>query len=167
MCHLVTIGVPAKSPEERLAAFKAVDVYPDETENPSVLAMIGPSKRAYALLRGGCSCDLVAAPEMPDQTDKLAAKYKRKGWSDAKTTRALKAHQDSLEKDVERTRQRSIAPVIAKLVKDLGTVDIVTHWYTGQFATEVFTVSARRELRVGDGPLHLRLVPEEHLVLQR
>src|ERR1043166_8628453 len=96
MCHLITIGV---SPDfsDLTVLFRSHDLHIAPAVNPDVRAAMPSQYTTFDVTDGGCSCSLYAGIRASSTLDESAerARYARKGWSEAKITRALESKRAS------------------------------------------------------------------------
>jgi hypothetical protein len=116
-------------------------------QNPRLAAAFPPADKLFWITHGGCSCDLNLSKH-PDSGERTLAKerarYRKKGWSEAKVDRAMAA-KHSARPSVSRG-QREDTPIekltdlLNRLSRVAGGVRIVTHQYSGAVDEEVVTV---------------------------
>jgi hypothetical protein len=164
MCDFITIAVPAdkaKLLEDAIPrGIQALAV-----SNASIRRQIGAGYRRYALVSGGCSCDLYRSPNDPidtaDEIEKRRRKYQKKGWSQAKIERAIAS---CSRRDLERDAFAGLRPDVRSLVADVAEqaseLAIIVHWYSGDVETE--KIALRRthaispaDLRAADASIDL------------
>jgi hypothetical protein len=91
MCHLLTFAT-AKS---KNAPPSSRELNVEQFNGTTTGHKYADSLDVYSLTRGGCSCELVSiGAEQNDNSGRelaLRKKYERKGWSEAKISRALES----------------------------------------------------------------------------
>ena len=146
MCYFVTLGIPAKyrTAVEALAKQRGgLGVEP--VPNRSVARLFPQGDALFVITNGGCSCDLYAEPSRSSPAADEAnqrARYRRKGWSEAKISRALEARARSRVTSGREDCRARFLDVVATLVEDIGRVQLFAHEYSGRIDTE--DVSAGR-----------------------
>jgi hypothetical protein len=71
---------------------------------------------------GHCSCDAVRGPKTDE--GRIATKYRKKGWSDAKIMRAIESRRS---KDPHRAAE-ILESWLAELAMRFGSVSVFIHW---------------------------------------
>ena len=161
MCYLVTIGT--REERAQIEALLGVD-FPlalRPSKNSSLRSAFPQVDHLFEVTHGVCSCDLITQNtprSVEDQRAKLRAQYERKGWSKAKSARALAdwevAHDRQREKRAEPARD--LITLLQTLAIRPGGVRAVVHFYSGRFDTEkIPLVGTTRVLveRLEVGPL--------------
>src|SRR5262245_28877514 len=92
MCHLVTIGISG-GPENPAEIFRARGLHAEPAVNPHVRAAMPNGSVLLDVTDHGCSCSIYAhqAGDVVFDMEAERTRYARKGWSRAKTARALEA----------------------------------------------------------------------------
>src|SRR5262245_32048356 len=134
MCWFVTMGVTsagAAALEELGRARGELDV--SKSSNPHLARIFDADDVRFEITHGGCSCDLYTAPPERDPDEHERARYRRKGWSEAKIARALEARETAKSAGVGLNHQ--IGPefafrdAISNQVREFGGVRIFAHMY--------------------------------------
>jgi hypothetical protein len=115
---------------------------------------------------GGCSCSFYRS-EMkrePWSESSLRARYARKGWSDAKIARAVDAKLAAHARRAGGGVQRQFCRSIEVLVAGGALVALVSHHYSGLFATENVSICGRGIIALRDFLTHEGTFPEDMLV---
>jgi hypothetical protein len=129
-----------RSPAVDLAAhFRNHGLHAAPAASPAMIAALG-SSRVFDVTDHGCSCSLYPSGphNMDSEIARRAAKYARKGWSDAKIARAL----ESLRQCHSRAKPPRSA-MFLKAVLDLAQVApvyMLAHDYTGRHYEDPFVV---------------------------
>ena len=138
MCHFIMIAVAERHREaiEALGRGRAAFGV-DSATNPSALRLFAPGDAVYVLTRGGCSCELYSEPSEPTTEEDAAAdraRYRRKGWSEAKIARAIEAkarpHKGANE------HRRAFHAAISSIVQRFGSARLFAHMYDGRIDNE-------------------------------
>lgn len=158
MCHFVTLIAPTDDATAVRAIMERHGRAADPADNPSIRKVLLEGERQYVTTRGHCDCGTALAPrhDTPEMFEeklaKEAARMKRKGWSEAKITRAI---EDRRKADGRPSGGGSDSlelwnAVIRDLRKELNLpyVGLFVRFYSGAIATEVFNAS-RREVSKG------------------
>ena len=170
MCHFVTLIAPTDDANAVRAIMDRHGRAADPTDNPSVRKVLLEGERQYVTTRGHCDCGTVLAPghntpeTFEEKLAKEAARMKRKGWSEAKITRAL---DDRRKADARPSGGGSDSlelwnAVLGDLRDELRLpyAGLFVRFYSGAIATEVFE-AARREVPKGT-PWQEALASLEH-----
>ncbi len=94
MCYYIAVVVPAAKAEELFSSSGSqFDIEP--LSNQSIMALLPAGYALFTLSRDGCGCGLYSVPKDPKQPEEevaaLRRKYEKRGWSEAKISRALQA----------------------------------------------------------------------------
>jgi hypothetical protein len=170
MCHFITLIAPSEDDAGVRAVMERHGRVASPIDNASIHAVLKDGERQYLTTRGHCDCGTVLAPrhDTPDAfEEKLAndaARMKRKGWSEAKITRAIK---DQRKADARPDGGGSDSIELWHAVlRDLGEelklpyVGLLVRFYSGAVAAEAFSAS-RRDVPKGM-PLNEALCSMEH-----
>src|SRR5271169_3095019 len=159
MCELITFAVPQRVvipdvPGGRDAAF-GVAPYKNSGGGHSYPA----GSAAYSLTVGGCSCSLYLEPQYVEARARgeaqLEARFRSKGWSEAKVARALQDHRAST---VRKARPAGfVTPVLAYFASVLEispVLHFIVHHHHAGFTDERFALIGtvaltERELAAG------------------
>jgi hypothetical protein len=154
MCYYITIGLPDNS---KLNPNDYLQFLVTPQENTSIRIAFGSEFRFFYISEGYCGCSLYNKPHQPEEELKLREKYEKKGWSEAKISRAiackLSNSQAGLRSDL---RQQLI-----KLVSDLKSLLILVHDYVGDVDAETITVHDKKEISVKDLLSNRATIPED------
>lgn len=137
MCHFLTISIPGETVPEVPKQFRG-KIYFTEHTNRSVTEHTPADWTSFTATSGGCSCDFYRAPDNAPQS-KLAKKYRKRGWSDAKIQRALESHKTSPGRSAG--LRDDILEVITDLTNAFGEIRLSLHWYSGNVETEEFSLN--------------------------
>jgi len=135
----VTVGV-REAGEAILDAEKqregALEVAP--VRNPHIAKLFPTGDRLFWITRGGCSCDLELSRHRgadESEIEKERARYRKKGWSEAKIARALQgkfAPDPRKDTPIEKLRE-----LLRRLSRAPGGVRVFGHEYDGLIEEEV------------------------------
>ncbi len=158
MCHFVTLIAPTDDADAVRAIMDRHGRAADPADNPSIRKVLQEGERQYVTTCGHCDCGTVLAPRhdppetFEERLAKEAARMKRKGWSEAKITRAM---EDRRKADARPSGGNSDSlelwnAVVHDLRNELNLpyVGLFVRFYSGAIATEVFTAT-RREVPKG------------------
>jgi len=167
MCWFVTIGVTsagAAALEELGRARGELGV--SKSSNPHLARIFGVDDVRFEVTHGGCSCDLYTAPRERDTSEheRARARYRRKGWSEAKIARALEASETAKSAGVGRTREigpdHAFRGAISRQVREFGSVRIFAHMYNASQGEEQVACLGRRRITL-DAFLESGFPPDE------
>src|SRR5688572_20722965 len=116
MCWFVTLGVsPAGAAALEVIGHSRSGLHVRKSSNPHVARIFGDADIRFDVTHGGCSCDFYAAVPEPDPNhiERARARYRRKGWSEAKIARALEASAPAKTATVGRNRDGGPRPRFA------------------------------------------------------
>jgi hypothetical protein len=144
MCYFITLGLPTTAENLARDEFgRGFMLLP--TSNPSIRQVLPASFQALLLTSGMCSCDLYAKPgarSAERSTDGLRARYRKRGWSDAKIHRAVQASSKGRTTPVAFSGLRAdIAAGVVSIVRAGVSIVWVVHWYSGDVEAESFTLN--------------------------
>lgn len=170
MCHFITLIAPTDDTETVRAIMERHGRAADPADNPSIAKVLREGERQYLTTRGHCDCGTVLAPRhttpemFEEKLAKEAARMKRKGWSEAKITRAM---EDRRKADARPSGGGSDSlelwnAVLRDLCDGLKLTyaGLFVRFYSGAIATEVFEAT-RREVPEGT-PWQEALASLEH-----
>lgn len=149
MCYFVTIGVPERH-RQRLAAVAREHTLLDvsASANPSVARQFPAGDALCTVTQGGCSCRLYADAGTKTDAEQEAARraqYRRRGWSEAKISRALESSRRSrAAPDVD--ARAVFRELVAAIVDTTGHVRLFAHLYAHGVDTEDVGPAARLTL---------------------
>jgi hypothetical protein len=139
MCCFLTVGVR----ETGVAILDAERRRRDglaiaSARNPRLIAAFPPADKLFWITHGGCSCDLDLSnrPQLSERpVEREWARYRKKGWSEARIGRALAAKHSprpplSQGQRVDTPAER-LAHLLNRLARVAGGVRILTHQYSG------------------------------------
>ena len=150
MCYFITVGVQ----QGNVGLFqgsvpRGMKIH--ATCNQSITRRLGDNVRTFLLTRGMCSCDLFgpAAACEPIEIESIAARrireYRKKGWSEAKTRRAVEAGLPKRAIPPETPGYISeVRELLADLAEQMGELTVVVHFYDEDIETG--------KLKIADGP---------------
>lgn len=158
MCHFVTLIALTDNTDAVRAIMDRHGRAADPVDNLSIRKVLREGEHQYATTRGHCDCGTVLAPRhytpetFEEKLAKEAARMKRKGWSEAKITRAM---EDRRKADARPSGGGSDSLELWKAVihdlRDelkLPYAGLFVRFYSGAIANEVFKAS-RREVPKG------------------
>ena len=170
MCHFITLIAPTEDAAAVRAVLERHGRAASPIDNPSVHKVLRDGERQYLTTRGHCDCGTVLAPrhDTPDAFEeklaKEAARMRRKGWSEAKITRAI---EDQRKADARPGGGGADSIELWNAVlHDLGEelklpyVGLLVRFYSGAIATDDF-ISSRRDVPKGT-PRNETLAAMEH-----
>ena len=158
MCYFVTVGVREAGvlilDAEKRRRDRRFGVSP--VKNPHVTAIFPPADKLFWITHGGCSCDLYLARKRGDPeeatVEKERTRYRNKGWSEAKISRALKAKHATRTPvprgQREDTPTEKLSDLLSRLAGVAGGVRIFAHEYSGAVDEEVVTGQQGKPLSV-------------------
>jgi hypothetical protein len=143
VCYFIVVGVRdegARVLELERQEREGFGVVP--AANADVAALFPTGDRLFWITHGGCSCDLVKSHASAPEADlkKQRAQYQKKGWSEAKIDRALKAKHAS-KTQVPRgqrddTPLERIDDLLVRLSGTHGGVRVFVHMFDGSIDEE-------------------------------
>lgn len=140
MCFFVSVAVPSQHAERIGDIFgRGFQIHP--TANASVTAALPAGYSARLVTSGMCSCDLYARPRAaaaPDPATHLRRKYEKRGWSEAKISRALEQAVNNASKTNRATSgfRSDVLTGFEALCRAAGSVALLVHWYSGEVESE-------------------------------
>ena len=158
MCHYITLIVPTDDTTALAAIMKRHGRGARAADNPSLTKVLRPGDRQYMTTLKHCDCGTVLG-QKPNETvvatkaTSEADRLRRKGWSQARITRAL-ADKARAESRPPRPGPDSLDRWTA-ILADLATglrlphAGLFVHFYSGGIETDDLTVT-RREIRKGE-----------------
>jgi len=159
VCHFITLIAPTGDAEAVFAVMARHGRAASLIDNASVRKVLRHGEQQYLTTRGHCDCGTVLAPRhdtvvaFEEKLAKEASRMRRKGWSDAKIARAIE--------DYRKTDARPAGggadsielwnAVLRDLRHDLQLpyAGLLVRFYSGSFATEVFSASRREAPKAG------------------
>jgi hypothetical protein len=153
MCHFITLIAPTDDSACVRRIMERHERAADPIDNPSIRKVLRQGERQYLTTRGHCDCGTVLAPrhDTPETfEDKLAkeeVRMRRKGWSEAKITRAIEDRRKADAKpsgggsDSLELWNSALRDLWAEL--QLPYAGLFVRFYSGAVATEQFTASRR------------------------
>ena len=163
MCHYITLIVPTDDTTALAAIMKRHGRGAWAADNPSLAKVLRPGDRQYMMARS-CDCGTVLGQQLDDaavaiKADNEAARLRRKGWSEARITRAL-PRPDSLDLWVA---------ILADLATGLRLphAGLFVHFYSGGIETEDLTVTRREIGKSEDHCAALGTMTEDELTVFR
>jgi hypothetical protein len=146
MCYLISISATGFD-GSLTECFRTHGLIATPTKNPSVLRALGGAP--YNVTDGHCSCSFYVDPAIDDRTESrlgaARARYEKKGWSKAKTDRALSAKAGSRSHST-RASEFDFPGAVHSLLVSASIVQLLCHAYSGRFDDEPFDVEAKLRL---------------------
>lgn len=150
MCWFITAGLPepgARALEALGRARGGLGVR--RSVNPSVAALFPQADVRLEVTHGWCSCALYPEAAEPGEAaaERDRARYRQKGWSEAKIQRAVEARRQARtaahQQGLEREAVRQVRNAIAEQVRALGSVRVFAHEYQRSQDTESVGAAGR------------------------
>ncbi len=154
MCHFVTLIAPTENADAVRSVMERHGRAASPIDNPSIRIVLRDGEHQYLTTSGHCDCGTVLAPrhDTPEEFEvklaKDAAKMKRKGWSEAKITRAI---EDRRKADLRPDGGGSDSlelwnAALHNLGKELKLpyAGLFVRFYSGDIGTEAFSASRRQ-----------------------
>jgi hypothetical protein len=132
------------------AVFEARGYGAKVSNNPTCVQMDTPG--VLEVSAAGCACELYIPSQryLGEDTFLMRARYRRKGWTDTRIERAVKARCEAAEKRAARDADRNKFPsAIEELVESGAEVSLLAHYFRGSF-DEPFPVHGRRKLMIAE-----------------
>ena len=158
MCHFITLIAPTDDAEAVQAVMERYGRAANPIDNPSIRKVLRDGEHQYLTTRGHCDCGTVLAPrhDTPEAFEQKLAKeevrLRRKGWSEAKISRAL---EDKRKADAKPDGGGSDSlelwnAALLELQNELKIpyAGLFVRFYSGAIGTESFTAS-RRDIEKG------------------
>jgi hypothetical protein len=153
MCHYITLIAPTDNAALVRSVMDRHGRLAEPIDNPSIRKILNNGEHQYLTTRGQCDCGTVLAPRadtsesFEEKLAKEAARMRRKGWSEAKISRALNGRRkadvrphgggsDSLE------LWNAVLSDLSRELK-LPYAGLLVKFYAGAIATETFNASRR------------------------
>ena len=163
MCWLIFAGI--RGSKDPAAAFKSRGYVVEASRNP-VCTQVG-TPEVLAVSDGHCACALYIPTQrhVGEDTLLMRARYRRKGWSEAKIERAVKARCDAADRKAAMLANRNQFPAtIAALVESGAEVALLAHFFDGPF-DEPFEILGRHELDLAEFMASGGKFPEDELTV--
>lgn len=133
MCYFVVLAMD-EAGAERVRAHHRLWEMP--SADHAVRAVCGPGARVYSVTRD-CACDVYSDPRRPSgdeeiraESERMLRRYRRKGWSWEKASRAIEASEAKRRRHARGTS--GLAPAIAQMIAEaadlLGEVGVLAFW---------------------------------------
>lgn len=165
MCHLLTIGVSDYSGDPK-EIFRAQGLDTAPPANPYVRAALPDGAVLFDVTKSGCSCSVYRGSDLGSVFDESAerARYARKGWSNAKITRAVETKRIAHERrPPDLLRQQFCRGV--ELIRHAGaSIALISHNYSGLFAEEAVSIGSRSQMSLQEFTAKRGAFPEDILV---
>ena len=164
MCWLIFAGIHGQR-GDLVAAFKTRGYTAELSRNPTCAQVGTPD--VLAVTDGHCACALYIPTQryVGEDTQLMRARYRRKGWTDGKIERAVKARCAAAEKRVAMRANRNLFPsTIEELVESGAEVSLLAHFFEGSFE-EPFSISIRRTLTLAEFMGNGGAFPEDELTV--
>jgi hypothetical protein len=145
MCWLIFAGIRGQHGDP-VARLKVRGFTAEPSRNPTCAQVGTPD--VLAVTDGHCACSLYIPTQryVGEDTQLMRARYRRKGWTDGKIERAVKARCAAAEKRAAMRVNRNLFPsTIEALVESGAEVSLLAHFFEGSF-DEPFSISTRRDL---------------------
>jgi hypothetical protein len=146
MCDFLTLGLPRSAVALARQQFGRGFALPP-TANPDILRELPCSYGAVLVTSGMCSCNLDTRPghSWPPQPseDAVRAKYRARGWSEAKIDRAVQAARGRAPRQSFSGLRPDVASGVVRLAQGGVSVALVVHEYSGLVETERLTLTHR------------------------
>ncbi len=175
MCHYITLIVPSDDTTALAAVMRRHDRIAQAVDNPLLAKALRPGERQYITARS-CDCGTVLGQQPDDaavatKAGNEADRLRRKGWSEARITRALtdKARAESRPHRPGPDSLDKWSAILTDLAKDLRLphAGLFVHFYSGGIETEDLTAT-RREIGKSDDRLAaLGTMSEDELMVFR
>jgi hypothetical protein len=162
MCWLIFAGI--RGGKEPVAVFKSRGYVAEASRNPTCAHMGTPD--VFAVSDGHCACALYIPTQrhVGEDTQLMRARYRRKGWTNDKIERAVKARCAAAEQRLAMRANRNLFPAaIAALVESGAEVALLAHYFEGSF-DQPFPISIRRELGLAEFMTSGGKFPEDELI---
>ena len=130
MCYFVFVGVDSAF-RKRAEDLGQAGVEVRDSEAPVVNALFSTRDAVVSVTRGGCSCGIQGSGVQKFDQERERRKYEKKGWSNTKIERALAGRRRGDHPEFVRFRD-----ALAELVREIGSVRIFAHWFSGDVLTE-------------------------------
>ncbi|MBD3893953.1 hypothetical protein [Hydrogenophaga sp.] len=136
MCWIITIAVmPDAVPLAQAWQRGRTGLNVLRTQRPEDVQAFPPGLAVLDVLKGGCSCALMPAlpvrrMEITADQDKLRDRYRRLGWSAAKTERAVQAriHDSEKKPPPDHSDHLRLRAALAQLAECAGPVYVLAQW---------------------------------------
>jgi hypothetical protein len=128
MCYFVTIGTKASQSEIEALLSEQSLLWARPSKDLDLRTLFPVEDRLYEVLNGQCSCALVIQSDessLDDERKKQRVEFQKRGWSQAKTARALAGWEEAHERQL-RSRVQPAAQFVAMLrgLARRGTVHV-------------------------------------------
>lgn len=126
------------------------------SNNPHIARIFNADEVLFEVTQGGCSCGIYTRPKaiVPPENEILRGRYRRKGWSESKITRALdaaaSAKSPSIGRNAEMGPERAFRDAVTEQVRDFGGVRLFAHMYCGSQDEEEVTCKSRRRIGLSE-----------------
>ena len=163
MCWLIFAGVSGYR-SDPVAAFRARGFTAELSRNP-VCGQMGTAA-VFEVTDGHCACSLYLPAQryVGENTQLMRLRYRRKGWSDGKIERAVKARCAAAEKRAARIDRIRFPSMVAELAEGGAEVTLLAHFFDGAFQ-EPFSVQSRRKLLLAEFLENGGTFPEDELTV--
>lgn len=168
MCSLVTVGL-RDCQGDPIEIFRVNDLTAQAAVNPHVRMAFPRGAMLLDITDGGCSCSFYRSEIQEDAWSEsaLRARYARKGWSNAKITRAIEGKRAAHERRSEDSAQERFCRSIEALVLGGAQVTLISHDYRGLFSAEQVNIDGRTEVPLQTFIAQQGSFPEDVLVTVR
>lgn len=169
MCFFLTIAVPAQHADRIDDVFgRGFQSHP--SDNPFVAAALPPGYAARFITRDGCSCGLYARRNdepADDHTASLRRKYAKRGWSEAKITRAVGQVEARGWKSAPPTPglRSDVVDRLQTLCQIAGRVALLVHWYSGDVQGEKLSPRRAQPCSCDQLPARAQELDEDELLI--
>ncbi len=161
MCEFVAVGISnQRSTAPAIFQRSGLSAWP--ARNPFLRSFFHATDTIFWVTSGGCSCDLyVEEPPSVDDRD-LRAKYQRKGWSLAKTERAVEAKRK--RSPLPRPKLDAFRMAVDALVREVGEMRLHAHFYSGSQQEEAIPEPRARTMTLAEFLARQGTFPRDTLV---
>ncbi|HEX5161476.1 MAG TPA: hypothetical protein VFV88_07120 [Steroidobacteraceae bacterium] len=163
MCWLIFAGVSGYR-SDPVTAFRARGFTAEVSRNPACGQM--GTATVLEISDGHCACSLYLPAQryVGENTQLMRLRYRRKGWSDGRIERAVKARCAAAEKRASRADRIRFPSMVAELVGGGAEVSLLAHYFDGDFQAP-FSVQSRRQLLLAEYMENGGTFPEDELTL--
>jgi hypothetical protein len=157
MCYYITIGLPENSelnPKDHLQFLV------DSQQNTSIRIAFGSEFKLFYISEGYCGCSLYNKPHQSEEELKLRSQYEKKGWSEAKISRAIACKLSNTQRGL----RSDLRQQLVKLVSELKSLLLLVHHYAGDIDEETITIHEKKEISVSDLLNNKAIIPEDIVI---
>ena len=172
MCHLVTLAVQDFPGDLRRRLHdRGFDARP--ACNPHVRAALPAGSTMLDVTRDGCSCAFYAPEPAAHRASRAdaaaAARYRKRGWSEAKIARALAASEAAAAHKAAASPSggTQFAEAVGEIARETTSIMLFAHGYTERFESEPVVSVGRLEMTIEDFVRDGGAFPEDTVVCLR